>query len=118
MPRAIPLRGPVRGRTSAARALAAERRRPGGPPLGRRPKTSIRKLCACRLPRISADKSLFGTSRSRPNFDQQIGLEGRSWHGDFSAAPLGPVWGRIGSRSDGGRRPLEVALRVGRRRDE
>jgi hypothetical protein len=31
----------------------------------------------------------FGTSRSRPNFDQQIGLEGRSRHGDFSAATLG-----------------------------
>ncbi|TME26686.1 MAG: hypothetical protein E6I75_26010, partial [Chloroflexi bacterium] len=52
----------------------------------------------CPSPRSSADKSLFGTSRSRPNFDQQIGLEGRSRHGDFSAAPLGTRRKRKGLR--------------------
>src|SRR5437870_3355656 len=55
--------------------------------------------------RSSADKPVFGASRSRPNFDQQIGLEGRSMPEDLFGCPSStrssadkPVFGASRSR--------------------
>src|SRR5438445_10467295 len=51
-------------------------------------RTSSNRSCRHLLaPRSSADKPVFGASRSRPNFDQQIGLEGRSMPEDLFGCP-------------------------------
>src|SRR5438132_7537639 len=56
-----------------------------------------------RATRSSADKPRFGASRSRPSFDQQIGLEGRSMPEHLFGCPSRssadkPVFGASRSR--------------------
>src|SRR5438132_5480003 len=45
--------------------------------------TQTSRFSAMTRARSSADKPVFGAGRSRPNFDQQIGLEGRSMRQDL-----------------------------------
>src|SRR3989442_15589564 len=51
--------------------------------------------------RSSADKPVFGASRSRPSFDQQIGLEGRSMPEHLFGCPSGRIV--LASAADGRR---------------
>src|SRR2546428_10956406 len=58
--------------------------------------------------RSSPDKPVFGASRSRPNFDQQIGLEGRSMPEDLFGCPSRKAAGLPRQLNGGGEDVLVV----------